>query len=199
MFVSEAKSELKSVAHVANFEKLLKKYATNRQSYFQRGKTKYNDKYMAINVKRTKSALLKTKGFTDMSLFPQIFDELNGITAPKSIQNVCQGIIDFTDFLVEKFGAVGPGRLLKPEMARQSVVTFKKTLYKASNELPGAEAFKHVKNIIMQKTERLLDEVEYLKRIDEEKCHTLCCCLIGILVFRNACRISLLFISDMST
>ena len=137
-----------------------------------------------------------------MSLFPQFFDELNGITAPKSIQNLCQGIIDFTYFLVEKFEAVGPARLLKPEMARRSVVTLKKTIYKASNELSGVKAFKHVKNIIMQKTERLLrllDEVEYLKRIDEEKCHTLCCCFIGILVFSNACRISLLFISDMST
>ena len=130
-------------------------------------------------------------------------DELPGIHAPKSAQNVCNALADFAEFMLEKFGSSGPGsRLLKPEQVLQSIKTFRKTMSKPARErqqaqlffdfqeLPGIDAFRDVKKRIMDLMEKLMSKVEYLKHITVEDYQTICCCLIAMLVFRNASRIA---------
>ena len=170
--------------------------------YFQRGCAKYTDQYLDLNIRRLKRAALKTKGFVDMSLFPEFIDELPRINASKTVQNICLGVTDFADFLVEKFGAAGPSQFLKPEQMKQCVKTFSKAmnrparehqqaqLYLDFQELPGVSAFRSINKLIMDLLEKFLEKAEYLKRADVDEYYTMRCCFIAMIIFRNACGIA---------
>ena len=200
---SDTNNELANLGHIANFNKLLQDYKRNRQLYFKRGCTKYNDNFLDLTLRRVTKALMKTEGFTDMTRLPEFIDELPGIHAPKSAQNVCNALADFAEYLLEKYGSSGPGsRLLKPEQVLQSIKTFRKSMSKPARErqqaqlffdfqeLPGIDAFRDVKKSIMNLMEKLMSKVEYLKHVSVEDYQTLCSCLIAMLVFRNASRIA---------
>ena len=76
---------------------------------------------------------MKIKGFIDMSLFREFIDELPGVNAPKSAQNVCLGSMDFADFLLEQFGSAGS------EQVKQCIKTFPNTLNRPAKEHQQAQ------------------------------------------------------------
>ena len=108
--ISGARAKLQSVAHVADFDNALNEYLKIYRPYFERSCAKYNEIFLHLNVRRIRGPA-DNKWFHGYASSSHFISELRHISAPKSNKKVCQGLIDFIDFLTEN-GSSGPNKYL---------------------------------------------------------------------------------------
>ena len=202
-FVSEAQNKFLPVAHIADFPKLLEQYKENRRRLYEIGAEKYSDKALLPSIKKLEKLILMSKGLTDLSVYPDFLASLERVVAPKSMRNVTDWVIDFAQFLLEKFGNDGPNqkRLLKPESIKSTLTTYRKTFNRPAKErqktqtwvdfcnMPTVNQFREVKSKILVYVDGLLKKGRRNDGLVVIEYGRLMKSLVCLVVFRNACRI----------
>ena len=84
---------------------------------------------MRVNIERIKKFLNMSDGLKNPSVFPQYLQSLDRELALKTCQKVPSVLIDFVNFLTERFGLEGSNanRYVKRESVRAQLVNYKNT------------------------------------------------------------------------
>ena len=190
--------------HVADFPKILSQYRANRQQLSEMQAVKYDKSQLEPAIKKLEKLIVMSKGLTDMSVYPAFLKSLNKVVAPKTRRNVTDQMLDFVSFLIEKFGHDGPSkqRLLKPESVRESLLKYRSTFARPAKDrkktqgwvdfakVPSVSEFRDVKAKLCDFAEKLLKKGLAKRGLISVEYVRLMKALVGILVFRNACRVS---------
>ena len=201
---ADASNEFAKFAYIADYRRILDDYAANRTQLFKLGAERYNEKALKLNIKRAKDFIVASDGLTNASVFPVFLASLETVHAPKSCQNVANNLIDFMNFLLERFGSDGPGmrKLVRPESIKAQLNAYKQTLDKPARqwrntqvlldfqEMPSQAQIKEVRSKAVNLTEILIEKGLTRGYLNDEDYMLLMKCMVCIVVMRNACRVS---------
>ena len=191
------------MSHVADFPKILELYKEHRRGLYNLGAEKYADKALLPSIKKIEKLILASNGLTDMSVFPEFLSSLDKVVAPKTMRNITDWVIDFVNFLVEKYGNEGPSkrRLLKPESIKNTLLAYRSTFNRTAKErqktqtwidyctMPTVDQFRETRSKILVYVERLLIKGRRVGGLITIEYTRLMKALIALIIFRNACRV----------